>query len=137
MRVATVVLIACVLAVGLLGGNVEARGLETAKRCASETQLNEMPIKDIFSHGEEPNKKIKCFVACIAREDDVLVHGKFNKDKIFETLPDDFPNRDKVVELLAKCSDEKGSDDCETAYLGVKCLRDNRIPLPLLLNTGN
>ncbi|KAG8038525.1 hypothetical protein G9C98_006221 [Cotesia typhae] len=106
MRVATGVLIAFVLAVGLLGGNVEARNLDIVKRCASETQLSEIPIKDIFSHGQEPNKNIKCFIACMAREDDVIVHGKFNKDKIFSAIPDDFPNRDKVVEMLAKCSDQ-------------------------------
>ncbi|XP_044594410.1 general odorant-binding protein 56h-like isoform X1 [Cotesia glomerata] len=133
MRAATLVLFACALAVGVLGKMPsEPERAEMMKKCITESGLDESAKKDIFIMPEgEPSQKIKCFHACMSREMGVMVDGNINKDKAIEMIPADFLEREKNVEVLSKCSEKKGSDDCETAYLVFKCLRDNKmIPPP-------
>ncbi|XP_074100188.1 general odorant-binding protein 56h-like [Cotesia typhae] len=132
MRVATLVLFACALAVGVLGEMPsEPEHAEMMKKCITEAGIDESDTKNLFHMSqEEPSQKVKCFHACLSREMGVMVDGSINKDKAIEILPTDFPEREKVIEGFSKCSEEKGSDDCETAYLVFKCLRDNKIIPP-------
>lgn len=35
-----------------------------------------------------------------------MVDGKLNKDKIIERIPADLPDRERIVEVIKKCSEE-------------------------------
>ncbi|XP_074100217.1 general odorant-binding protein 56d-like [Cotesia typhae] len=135
MRLSIFVLVACVLVVGVLGNEErKAKHKATFEKCLKEGGIEKEELHkahEAYKNGEEPDQKVKCFDACLAKEMGAMVDGQFNKDKMLEKLPADIPDREKMVEAITKCSEEKGSDDCQTAYLVTKCMHDSKaLPPP-------
>ncbi|XP_044594406.1 general odorant-binding protein 56h-like isoform X1 [Cotesia glomerata] len=131
MRSSIFVLVTCALLVGVLGDEEKrAKMKATFEKCLKEGGIEKEELHkahEAQKNGEEPDQKIKCFTACMAKEMGAMVDGQFNKDKMLEKLPADIPDREKKVEAITKCTEEKGSDECQTAYLVMKCLRDNKV----------
>ncbi|XP_057340456.1 general odorant-binding protein 56d-like [Microplitis mediator] len=131
MRGSVLAIVACALVVGVLGDDdMKEKHKEIFKKCAEEAGVTK---EDLHNHkkDEEPETKVKCFHACVAKAEGAMVDGKLNKDKIIEKIPADAPDRERVVEAITKCSEQKADDECETAYLVFKCLRENKaLPHP-------
>ena len=69
---------------------------------------------------------MKCFFERVGFMDKT---GAPQKDVIVSKLGDDFSGKknEKLEALISKCVEEKGADDCETAYKIYQCYWTNKV----------
>ncbi|XP_029047644.1 general odorant-binding protein 19d [Osmia bicornis bicornis] len=71
------------------------------------------------SHASED--KLKCFAACLLKKMDIMNEdGTINKEVIKSKAPKDMPEKE-IEEIIQKCTNTGGKDDCEKAGNFLKC----------------
>ncbi|KAF2881144.1 hypothetical protein ILUMI_25018 [Ignelater luminosus] len=89
--------------------------------CVKESNANPAAVEKLIKNSEfSDDNTIKCFLKCVYTKAGVMSEdGKFNADELKKTLEDD-----QSPDLVNKCKDLKGSDNCDTAFLVAKCMEE-------------
>ncbi|KAK0088543.1 hypothetical protein PV325_011604 [Microctonus aethiopoides] len=99
------------------------------KKCNEEAGGDESTMEKIRNFEEIDDPKFKCFHACIMKAAGSMNEdGTINEEKSIEDIPQDMPDREKMIEAIKACKDEKGADECETAEKIAKCFMGNMPP---------
>ena len=97
--------------------------------CMTETgidkELLDKALKaESTGHGEE---KLGCFVACILKKVGIMnKDGSIDAAAAKEHAPMNVPN-DIAVDMIKKCKDPEGADDCAKAANFVNCLIERQL----------
>lgn len=87
--------------------------------CVKESNANPAAVEKLIRNSEfSDDKNLKCFIKCLYTKAGVMSDdGKFSAEELKKTLEDgDSPD------VINKCKDLKGSDNCDTAFLVSKCI---------------
>lgn len=89
--------------------------------CVKETNVNPEALEKFMKTSEFANDNtLKCFIKCLYEKGGIMSEdGNFNADELKRTLDDD-----QSPDLVNKCKDLKGSDNCDTAFLVAKCMEE-------------
>uniref|UniRef100_A0A1S5VFI5 Odorant binding protein n=1 Tax=Meteorus pulchricornis TaxID=51522 RepID=A0A1S5VFI5_9HYME len=121
------ILVLCALSIGVLthhhGPPPEVKA--AMDKCVKEAGGDESTMPNLRRHEELADPKFKCVAACVMKElGQMSADGTVDKNSAFAKMPEDIPDRDKLIAEMGPCFDEKGADECETANLIRKCMME-------------
>ncbi|KAF7990213.1 hypothetical protein HCN44_000018 [Aphidius gifuensis] len=125
MNTSSVILVFCALAITMVVGNHE-KFHEAIAKCKEELSIDdEMFENHKKNHFISEDPKLKCWGACLMKKMGTMTNeGVVMKEKAIEMIPADMKNRDKLMEAIETCSIKSGADECETASMVHKCIKE-------------
>lgn len=118
-------LVFCTIAVVLIVDTTALEGemAELAKMlrdsCLDETGAD-IALIDKVNNGADlmPDPKLKCYIKCVMETAGMLSEGTVDVEAVIAILP---PELQKHADIMRGCGTQKGSDDCDTAFLTQAC----------------
>ncbi|XP_053976065.1 general odorant-binding protein 56d-like isoform X2 [Hylaeus volcanicus] len=98
-----------------------------ADDCMTEIGIESESIKKMII-GQEPEKngKFNCYMSCVLKKIGIIQEdGSINVDVVRQEAPADIP-KEAIEDLISKCKDTTGADDCEKAGNLIKCFVENK-----------
>ena len=102
------------------------------KECLAEAKVTEEEMKNFMANGMKPSDakdNIKCHMKCMMEHHGTFKNGAFLADAAVANLKKMPGLQDKTAEIQAAveaCKNEKGANECDTAYKITTCLRDHK-----------
>lgn len=99
--------------------------------CLEETKANQDELKSFFK-GElkgEPKEALKCHLKCFMEKQGQWKNGAFDEKsaiKYLQNIPALKDHQDAINKAMNDCKTQKGSNECDTAYLIMKCLGEHK-----------
>nr|QNL14935.1 odorant-binding protein 9 [Aulacocentrum confusum] len=114
----------CTFVVGVLSGGPMH---EKIVKCKEELGVEEDAIRNMMKNNDYNDPTVRCFNACLMKSFGKMAEdGTVNKDAVSEHVPPHV-DREQFIEAATVCMEEKGTDECDTANLIHKCLKDKKV----------
>ncbi|XP_023302697.2 general odorant-binding protein 56h-like [Lucilia cuprina] len=102
---------------------------EVDMACREETQVSEDELNSFFENYEkQPQESIMCFLKCYMEKKGYLKNGVIDETAAKEfllSIPEFKDQEEAINKSIDDCKNEKGSSECETAYLITKCMTEH------------
>ncbi|XP_076175217.1 uncharacterized protein LOC143150651 [Ptiloglossa arizonensis] len=105
----------------------QAKLIEIKDECMNEIGVDAETLgKALNGTVLENDNKLECFAACVLKKIGIMEDdGSINVDVAREKAPADVPS-DDIEDVINKCKDTTGANDCEKAANLVKCFLQNK-----------
>ncbi|XP_011180831.2 general odorant-binding protein 56h [Zeugodacus cucurbitae] len=106
------------------------------KACMDEAKVTEEELKQFFQNGmkaDEAKENIKCHTKCLMQKQGIWKDGVFNADakvKELMQMPKLKGHEAEITQAMNNCKNEKGANECDTAFKITMCLKEFRSKNP-------
>ncbi|XP_011297163.1 general odorant-binding protein 56h [Fopius arisanus] len=129
MKSSVIFLISSALLVSVVLGGFFEDVQSTAITCLTQTGADLGKLL-MMLRGQQvvPDDKIKCFGACLLKSLGMMSGGgNVDKNAAAAKIPLNEPKRDQMIAAIDQCFDQRGTNECETAFAIMECLRTNHL----------
>ncbi|KAH8401925.1 hypothetical protein KR009_008715 [Drosophila setifemur] len=125
------VLFCAALSVLLAVGQCDADFRQIMQQCMQDNQITEADLKDFMASGMQGTAKesLKCYTKCLMEKQGHFANGQFNAQALLDMLKNVPQVKDKMEEITSgvnACKDNKGTNDCDTAFKITMCLKEHK-----------
>ncbi|XP_037828669.1 general odorant-binding protein 56h-like [Lucilia sericata] len=129
-----IMLMAAVLAVAQVQADMKEEMRKLDMACREESHVSADALKSFFSNNmkDEPTDAIKCHLKCFMEKQGHWKNGAFDENavkKFLQGIPSLKDQQDAVNKAIDDCKNQKGSSECDTAYLITKCMTEHKANL--------
>ncbi|XP_037828671.1 general odorant-binding protein 56h-like [Lucilia sericata] len=124
-----ILFIGVIVAIVQVKADMEEEFDQVNMACREETQVSEEDLNSFFqNYNIKPQEAIMCFLKCNMEKQGYWKSGAFDEIAAKEFLldmPELKDQEDAVNKYIDDCKNQKGSTECETAYLITKCMTEH------------
>ncbi|KAI8123860.1 General odorant-binding protein 56h [Lucilia cuprina] len=129
-----ILLVALVLAVAQVQADLKEEMRKLDMACREESNVSEDELKSFFANQMkgEPKDTLKCHLKCFMEKQGQFKNGALDENavkKFLEGIPSLKDHQDIINKSIDDCKNIKGSSDCDTAYLVIKCMNEHKAML--------
>ncbi|XP_031843085.1 general odorant-binding protein 56d-like [Nomia melanderi] len=127
MKAILLVAALCFVSALALTDEQRAKLSEYKKSCVAESGVDIKTVEDAKAGNiPESDEKLACFASCMLKKIGIMnqdgsINEEVARQKVATTVP-----QDQAEELIGKCKDTTGANDCDKAFKLVKCLKTNK-----------
>ncbi|XP_028040577.1 general odorant-binding protein 69a-like [Bombyx mandarina] len=107
---------------GQLDDEIAELAAMVRENCADESSVD-LNLVEKVNAGTDlatiTDGKLKCYIKCTMETAGMMSDGVVDVEAVLSLLPDSLKTKNEAS--LKKCDTQKGSDDCDTAYLTQIC----------------
>ncbi|XP_076758405.1 general odorant-binding protein 56d-like [Xylocopa sonorina] len=127
MKTIIVVFAFCLVGALALTEEQKTKLTEYKNSCITETSVDTQVV-DNAKNGNyaKDDEKLGCFTACMLKKIGIMnPDGSVNFDVARKKAPSDI-NKDQVEDVISKCKDSTGSNECQTASKLAQCFLEKK-----------
>ncbi|XP_015434872.1 PREDICTED: general odorant-binding protein 56d-like [Dufourea novaeangliae] len=129
MKAIFVVAALCFVAVqsAVLSDEQKAKLAAHKTHCLAETGVDAQTVEDAKNGNvAENDEKLACFGSCMLKRIGIMNQdGSVNEEITRKRVPASVP-KEQVDDLINKCKDTTGANDCDKAAKLIKCFKENK-----------
>ncbi|NP_001298145.1 general odorant-binding protein 56h-like precursor [Stomoxys calcitrans] len=130
MKLFSITVAFAVLAMSLVKADLKGDLEKLNKVCAEQSKATSEELNAFFGKGmreEDVTDAVKCHVKCIMEQNGHYKDGSVDQEHVLKTLdaiPSLQDHMKDITAALEDCKNEKGTDECDTAFKITACFNN-------------